>query len=202
MSENDLEFRKIPRLRGGWNVGPDEYKKMGYMPGFPPGFIPPNTKEIREISALMEAGGIVGEYPETTDEENEIGKAVYIYGQEDEKNFQNIANFLVTCLATRGIYSSPGITPTINILPGRQKVFAVIFPTEKDAQNLMSISHEITYLGKQLDIRTLVKYEERPVQPAFLFDEHPTRVLVTNVDTSRIDEFPSFADSIFGINAF
>ena len=46
--------RKHKRLRGGWDVGPEEYKSMGFTIGLPPNIYVPQNPEIQKLSNKFE----------------------------------------------------------------------------------------------------------------------------------------------------
>ncbi|EAY09623.1 hypothetical protein TVAG_056670 [Trichomonas vaginalis G3] len=48
------EARRHQRLRGGWDVGPDEFKSLGFTIGLPPGIYVPQTKQISDTSQRFE----------------------------------------------------------------------------------------------------------------------------------------------------
>lgn len=47
-------IRKHPRLRGGWDVSPDEYKSLGFIIGLPPNLYIPQTSQIKALSEKYE----------------------------------------------------------------------------------------------------------------------------------------------------
>lgn len=47
-------IRKHPRLRGGWDVSPDEYKSLGFIIGLPPNLYIPATSQISALSEKYE----------------------------------------------------------------------------------------------------------------------------------------------------
>jgi hypothetical protein len=48
-------LRQRPALRGGWDVGPDEFKALGFTVGLPPNLYVPQTPQIMELSQRFEA---------------------------------------------------------------------------------------------------------------------------------------------------
>ena len=200
MNQN-FQYRKIPRLRGGWNVGPDEYKSMGYFPGLPPSIIPKNSKNVRLLSNLFEASGVNNDYLQTPSENEYINKTLFIYNFPKDFPLEKLINFIYTSLTSRGLYSSPGIYPKA-YRENDDSIVAVSFPEEEDAFNMLKINNEITFLNNHLDIRPLYKNTETEIPPLMIFNDNPQRLMITNVNIEHINELPSFISQFFNIDSF
>ncbi|KAH0795279.1 splicing factor u2af large subunit [Histomonas meleagridis] len=195
----ELAFRDTQRLRGGWNVSPDEYRQMGYTPGLPPGLPGTKTSQVQVLSNIFEAGGLISQYPEGISCQIYNKRSVVIWNSPEDSPSIVVANYLVDSLIARGAISSE-FKPIINTFPDTS-IFVLVFPTEEDTQSVLSQTFKISFKGIALDIRPFQKPSDLPLPPINLISQHPRRVIAMNVDTEAA-QFDLFLSQFFKIDGF
>lgn len=202
MSDLDFELRMTPRLKGGWNVTPEEYKAMGYTPGLPPGLVSATSQNIREISSIFEICGLENRYLQSPLENQRLFHTIYVENKPQDTTPIQIVQFLIKELMKRGMYSSPGVIPDFFALEGQIR-FGIIFPSENDVKNVISLDNKLLLMSTKLHFTTPEDFHQiEHTEPSFLFSQHPQRIMITNVDTTQLRNLPSFLQQFFGIDGF
>ncbi|EAY04405.1 hypothetical protein TVAG_417030 [Trichomonas vaginalis G3] len=201
MQEKELNIRKIPRLKGGWNVSPEEYKAMGYTPGLPPGLVAPTSKSIREISSLFEICGTKNQYIQSNEEKLYMENTIFVENRPEDADPLQTVQFIVKQLMKQGSYSSPGTIPDFYSYQNQVRV-VIIFPSKTDAETVMKLDQQLVFNGTKLHFTRPEDYHQIPrANPSFLFAEHPQRVIIVNVDTSQLHQLPEFLQHFFDFDA-
>lgn len=195
-----LSSREIPRLKGGWNTSPDEYRQMGYTPGLPPGLYATKSPEIQRLSNIFESAGLISQYPEGESSIIYSRKSVIVLNSPSDEDLHDVANYLVDLLISRGVVSSttkPQVT-----FPQNTNAFVLVFNEEEEANKTISLRFEISYKGIPLDIRALRKENKTPMPPINLITQHPRRVIVMNVDNPVKNNFDLFLSKFFKMDGY
>lgn len=195
-----LSSREIPRLKGGWNTSPDEYRQIGYTPGLPPGLYATHTTQIQRLSNIFESGGILSQYPEGESSKEYSRKSITVFNSPNDENPHDIANYLIDLLISRGIVKEE-MKPDVKYFDGTN-AFVIVFKEEEEASKTISLRFEISYKGIPLDIRPFRKQNEMPMPPVNIVTHHPRRVIVMNVDNPIKNNFFEFLCNFFKMDGY
>lgn len=182
--------KKHRPLRGGWDVGPEEYKAMGFTIGLPPNLYIPQTKQILDASQKIEHQITGVQDADSSFSVNE-GRTLYDPGNAlrcfinalppdiTEKRLKDAINHE---LYNRKLTLSRDVVKKIVINPGGKYAF-VDFNKNKDAENFLELKDSFVVDGYTVRIR------RSNIQTQTEFPEKPHCILVTELDhlTSETD---------------
>ena len=181
---------------------------MGFTPGLPPGIFPNSNNEIRNISNFFESEGYKNEYIQSPLEKEYEKKLVFIFNIPKDYNPEEITNFIVDQLIIRKLYSNSNLKPEIKMKLDGIEInknfinFSILFPTITDAENALLIHSKLQYNSIQIDMRPFRKKFEEQINNFQIFEYHPTRIIVSNIDINLREEFPIFLSLFFQIDSF
>lgn len=154
-------IRKHPPLRGGWDVGPDEYKSLGFTIGLPPNLYIPQTPPIVELAEKYElnnANYIDIESKFDVKERQFLVQSglpnarCYVREIPPNLNAQELKEALNKKLYQRRLTSSPKAVTRVLINPNNEYAF-VEFEKVKDAERFLEQKDSFELEGHTLRIR-------------------------------------------------
>ena len=152
--------RKHKKLRGGWDVGPDEFKSLGFTVGLPPNLYIPQTTQISNLSQRFENcdsgfSAIDSKFSVTERQKLfESGRFVRCYVNSFPPNMssQDLQNHINQTLFKKKLTSSPDVVSKVTMNPQGQFAF-VDFEKNKDAEKFLELKDSFTIDGYTLRIR-------------------------------------------------
>lgn len=152
--------RKHKKLRGGWDVGSDEFKSLGFTIGLPPNLYIPQTSQISSLSQRFENcdsgfSAIDSKFSVTERQKLfESGMFVRCYVNSFPPNMSShdLQNHINQTLYKKKLTSSPDVVSKVTMNPQGQFAF-VDFEKNKDAEKFLELKDSFTIDGYTLRIR-------------------------------------------------
>ncbi|KAK8866759.1 Splicing factor [Tritrichomonas musculus] len=160
MSRNKY-LRKHPPLRGGWDVGPDEYKSLGFIIGLPPNLYIPATPQITALSEKYEScdSNYIGLESKFNIKERQFmiqsgasSARCYVRDFPPNMNPKQLKDALNAKLFQRRITSTPHSITQVVINPNNEYAF-IEFEKTKEADKFVQLRDSFELEGHTLRIR-------------------------------------------------
>lgn len=156
----DSYKRQHKRMRGGWDVGPDEFKSLGFTIGLPPNIYIPQTKQISDLSQRFEdCDEQFASYDSNFAIQEraalfEAGKIVRCFVNSLPPNITEakLKQIINQTLYKKNLTSQPEVVHRVSINPQGQFAF-VDFEKARDAERFVELKDSFIIDGFTLKIR-------------------------------------------------
>jgi hypothetical protein len=156
--------RRHPRLRGGWDVGADEFKSLGFTVGLPPNVYVPQTAPIAELSHRFEScdSSLLDIESDFSVQDRQFlfqdARSVRCFVRDlpPDMDSDQLKRAINQKMVQRRLTTSAECVEKVTINPCGQFAF-VDFPRARDAERFIELKDSLEIEGQTIKIRRSFK---------------------------------------------